>query len=88
MLKQENANIKKSKIQQLEFIGHPERITEKDRKEMIFENRKVEDFFSDEDYKKALFNLEEERRNAEQIIKDNEELADSEIEETKEDIFN
>lgn len=88
MLKQENANIKKSKIQQLEFIGHPERITEKDRKEMIFEDRKVEDFFSDEDYKKALFNLEEERRNAEQIIKDNEELADSEIEETKEDIFN
>lgn len=88
MLKQENANIKKSKIQQLEFIGHPERITEKDRKEMIFEDRKVEDFFSDKDYKKALFNLEEERRNAEQIIKDNEELADSEIEETKEDIFN
>lgn len=88
MLKQENANIKKSKIQQLEFIGHPERITEKDRKEMIFEDRKVEDFFSNEDYKKALFNLEEERRNAEQIIKDNEELADSEIEETKEDIFN
>ena len=88
MLKQENANIKKSKIQQLEFIGHPERITEKDRKDMIFEDRKVEDFFSDEDYKKALFNLEEERRNAEQIIKDNEELADSEIEETKEDIFN
>ena len=88
MLKQENANIKKSKIKQLEFIGHPERITEKDRKEMIFEDRKVEDFFSDEDYKKALFNLEEERRNAEQIIKDNEELADSEIEESKEDIFN
>jgi recombination protein RecA len=88
MLKQENVNIKKSKIQQLEFIGHPERITEKDRKEMIFEDRKVEDFFSNEDYKKALFNLEEERRNAEQIIKDNEELADSEIEETKEDIFN
>lgn len=88
MLKQENANIKKSKIQQLEFIGHPERITEKDRKELVFEDRKVEDFFSDEDYRKALFNLEEERRNAEQIIKDNEELADSEIEETKEDIFN
>ena len=88
MLKQENVNIKKSKIQQLEFIGHPERITEKDRKEMIFEDRKVEDFFSDEDYKKALFNLEEERRNAEQIIKDNEELADSEIEETDQDIFN
>lgn len=88
MLKQENANIKKSKIQQLEFIGHPERITEKDRKELVFEDRKVEDFFSNEDYKKALFNLEEERRNAEQIIKDNEELADSEIEETKEDIFN
>lgn len=88
MLKQENVNIKKSKIQQLEFIGHPERITEKDRKEMIFEDRKVEDFFSNEDYKKALFNLEEERRNAEQIIKDNKELADSEIEETKEDIFN
>ena len=55
---------------------------------MIFEDRKVEDFFSDEDYKKALFNLEEERRNAEQIIKDNEELADSEIEETDQDIFN
>lgn len=88
MLKQENANIKKSKIQQLEFIGHPERITEKDRKELVFEDRKVEDFFSDEDYKKALFNLEEERRNAEQIIKDNEELADSEIEETDGDIFN
>ena len=88
MLKQENANIKKSKIQQLEFIGHPERITERDRKEFIFEDRKVEDFFSDEDYKKALFNLEEERRNAEQIIKENEELADSEIEETNEDIFN
>lgn len=88
MLKQENANIKKSKIQQLEFIGHPERITEKDRKELVFEDRKVEDFFSDEDYKKALFNLEEERRNAEQIIKDNEELADSEIEETDQDIFN
>lgn len=78
MLKQENVNIKKNKIQQLEFIGHPELITDKDRKEMVFADRKIEDFFSEEDYKKALFNLEEEKVNAEKINKENEELEESE----------